>query len=301
VNTKSKKASMDGMAAVDCSEPASSLIPESILYNVPAGLRLDDGRKVILRTSDPAKLPNALANYAPEDVAWVELTTVPATADELDSWPEGIPIDIILPEPASTFPTLYRCAALVGRHPVRVSMPAEAGFGKAAKLSVSLQFAVKLDVGQPERPMVDELLDVLDLYLHKSTVAQPIEFFHSILFAFLQNEPVSLWQIAEEDPRAFRFITDSGVETMCGRLAGVPLGDDPGGFVERFKSSQLRVGSECGDCRFFDLCGGYFKWPDRSFRCDGVKEMFQTLQESAVQLAGDVANAAVDTDSERPA
>ena len=62
------------------------------------------------------------------------------------------------------------------------------GLYKAAKLAISLNFAVKLEVVQRlDQPVIDELGQVLDLYLHRPNVAAPIEFFHSTFLALYRG------------------------------------------------------------------------------------------------------------------
>jgi hypothetical protein len=169
-------------------------------------------------------------------------------------------------------------------------MPVVPDFSKAVKLAVSLNFAVKLEVTQPDQTLVKEMVGVLDFYLHHSTVAQPIEFFHSLLLAFYQENPVTLWAVQEEDPAFFRYITEQGEETISRRFAETKIKDDVGSFLENFNKELLTEKRECCQCEFFEHCGGYFKWPDREFSCDNVKTLLRTLQEAAGELKRDLAS-----------
>jgi hypothetical protein len=157
---------------------------------VPAGRASSErGRNVVLRAADPAAMPTAAARHPAEFIAWVQLLGVPDSAAAFEDWPDGVPVDLVLGDPARDYPALYRCATLIERHPVRVTVPVVAGFAKAVKLAVSLHFAVKLQVGQPDPALIEELRQVLDLYLHRAAVDQPVEFFHSVLFGFLHERP----------------------------------------------------------------------------------------------------------------
>lgn len=52
---------------------------------------------------------------------------------------------------------------------MRVTVPVVPGFSKAVRLTVALQLAVKLEIGQPGRELIPELAEVLGLYLHQTT------------------------------------------------------------------------------------------------------------------------------------
>jgi hypothetical protein len=46
--------------------------------------------------------------------------------------------------------------------------------------------------------------------------------------------------------------------------------------------------AECASCEFFLNCGGYFKWPNRDFSCDGIKRIFHRLSRAALELHDDL-------------
>ena len=169
--------------------------------------------------------------------------------DELEF---GAPVEIILEDPAH-YLDLYRYTTLLDDHPVRIVIPVIPGFSKAVKLAVALNFAVKLVMGQPDEASLKEVDEVIDLYLHRSSVRQPIDFFHTTLLSFFHNQPISLWEVNEEPPV--------------------------------WPGHEL----ECHGCDFFSRCGGYFKSPDKTYRCDGVKRVFQTLASAAEEMKKDLA------------
>jgi hypothetical protein len=273
---------------------AAKARPDSILYSVPVERApAVAGGRVVLRAADPAAFAAAAPHVPVETVAWVQLIGVPDDPEAFDDWPEGVPVDVVLEDPANAYPALYRCATLIDRHPVRVTVPAVPGFAKAVKLAVSLHFAVKLRVGQPDPAVLEELSQVLDLYLHRATVDQPIEFFHSVLLATLYDASATLWQIQEDDPALFRFVTDAGEEAWPGRLTGAEAGAaTPASFVAEHRAALLAAGGECASCPHLAVCGGYFKWPDPTYGCDGVKALLGTLTAAAQELATDMAAAA---------
>lgn len=100
---------------------------------------------------------------------------------------------------------------------------------------------------------------------------------------------MSLWEIAEEDPSQVRYITDDGEETISRRFAGSKLEGDLGGFLDRYGQELLSERRECHGCEFFNRCGGYFKWPDKSYDCAGIKRLFTTLSSAAEEVQHDLA------------
>ena len=166
---------------------------------------------------------------------------------------------------------LYGYAKLLDNHPVRISIPVEPGFEKAVKLASSLQLAVRLKIGQPPPTLIESLARLLDDYLHKGMIAQPIECFHSLLLGLCRDEPVDLWAIQEEDPALVRYIDEQGTERLPGRLSGLACGPAPEDFLADWSARLLAEGAECADCPFFAPCRGYFKWPRRGYDCTGVR------------------------------
>lgn len=239
----------------------------SPVYNVPA--KLFDrfrGRDVIVRSSSPQELVDCLSGADLASVRFLQLSSTSEDTSCLENSAPGIPLDIVLENPAQ-YQQLYSFSNLLDSHPVRITIPLVSGFSKAVKLAISLRYAVKLEVQQPDEDLLTELESVLDLYLHLSSVNQPIEFFHSLLLSFYRNEPVSLWEIMETDPASVRYVGDDG------SVVNVDLNSET---------------HECHECEFRDRCHGYFKFPDRNYNCDGVKHLFRTLQNAANEVRQDL-------------
>src|SRR5262245_41964520 len=234
-----------------------------ILYNIPA--RLVDhyrGRTLIIRSAVPAQIIDALQRVNQADVRFVQLLSLTEYWGFLLCAWKQMPIELVLKNPVADCGRLYSFSNLLESHPVRVAIPVVAGFSDAVKLAVSLDFGVRLQLDQPGPSLIEELMRVLDLYLHRTTLRQPIEFFQTTLLSFYRHEPISLWSVAEEDPNQVRYVTDKGEETISKRFAGTPLDYQLDEFVERFGEQLLFQGNECHECEFFNRCGGYFKWPD---------------------------------------
>jgi hypothetical protein len=260
-----------------------------VVYNIPAcQIGAYQGHPLIARSSDPSEWIRCLSDDALDHVVYLQLLSISADLDPLMHWGEGVPLELVVQDPTAEFPLLYDCTNLLDRHPVRVSIPLTPGFGQAVKLAVSLQFGVQLRVTQPDSLPVDELRNILHFYLHHSTASQPIDFFHSLFFAFHDEEPMTLWEIQEEDPACFRFVDDQGREHLPGRLARMDFAGDKALFIEEFKKVVRAPESECSDCAFFQNCAGYFKWPNPHYRCDGIKSLLRMLRDAASELRSDL-------------
>ena len=263
----------------------------SIVYNIPVHMfEAYRGRKVIVRSNDARELAERLAEADMENVLYVQLLSLNGDVEPLTNWGESVPVDIVVRNPAVEFPLLYNFSKLLDKHPIRVSISVRPGFRKAVKLALALNFAVKLEVGQPDPSLIAEMAEVLDLYLHRPTVAQPVEYFHSLFLSFYHQEPyANLWLIQEEEPEQFRFITDEGEETVSQRFGKVELKGDGGSVDVEQREALSSTQSECDGCEYFAHCGGYFKWPDSEFSCEGVKTLFGTLNSAAEELRNDLA------------
>ena len=264
---------------------------DSITYNIPARLvPVFRGRKMIVRSHDPSEIVQNVTDGDHGDISYIRLLSLTGEIDVLMGWGYGIPVDLVVSDPCRDLPLLYRYAPLLEVHPIRVSVPLVPGFGNVVKLAVSLGFAVKVEGGQPEESLSDELQRIARFYLHQSTVSEPIEFFHSLFLAFYHQDPVTLWIIQEEDPSLIRSITDRGEESLPGRLAGA--GDNQGlsTFLRELRDGTAAEPGECAGCEFLRQCLGYFKWPRKEYRCDVVKGLMHTLYSAAEELRADMAS-----------
>jgi hypothetical protein len=144
--------------------------------------------------------------------------------------------------------------------------------------------------GQPSAEALEELRDALQFYLHEPTVEAPVEFFHSVLATMCDGDAGSLWTILEEDPDAFRHYDADG-------RARVSRTSDPdqseissAGFAENHLSRLIAQGAECATCPWQWPCRGYFKWPDPTYSCAGVKQLFSSIQTAGNEIRQDVAS-----------
>lgn len=262
---------------------------DPILYFIPASL-IDRyrGHNLVVRSRDPEEIMAVLSDGHP--AVYAQLLGLGRAIDCLAFWEAGVPLDLVIECPEAELPLLYGYAPLRLDRPVRVTVPLVAGFGKVVRLALSLDFAVKLEGCQPAPEVIEELLVVAGDYLHRSSVSVPVEFIHSLFMALYSEEPVSLWNIQEENPRHVRFITDQDENVLSKRLIGMKLPPDPKLFIDDHVADLVEQRSECGECEFLGNCAGYFKMPDRRYSCDGIKTLFRLLASEARELKRDLAS-----------
>ena len=120
-------------------------------------------------------------------------------------------------------------------------------------------------------------------------VEAPIEFFHSALAWMRGAQTGSLWIITEEDPAIFRHYDADGRPGLPRTTR--PLWDATSlqDFVTSHLARLISEGAECATCPWQPLCQGYFKWPDPSYSCHGVKQLFATLRAAADEIERDLA------------
>lgn len=181
---------------------------------------------------------------------------------------QPIPIDVILEDPATEFSSLYRLVDVRNSRPVRVTIPARPGFMKALRLAASLSLPVRLLPGQPDAAVLAELHDAAEFYLRDPMVEVPVECFHSLLAVFFESETGTLWNFLEQEPEPDSSSNDSVEAHLCRIIAS---------------------GGECATCRWQPVCAGYFKHPDPTYDCAGVKQLFAALEAAANEIKRDLA------------
>ena len=130
---------------------------ESIVYNIPATrIEAYRGRDLIVRSHDPSELLKKLVLGDLKRIACLQILGTGGSIDPLLRWGPSIPVDLVVQDPEADLPLLYRYAPLPADRPVRVSVPVVPGFSKIVKLALSLNFAVKLEISQPEPALIEE-------------------------------------------------------------------------------------------------------------------------------------------------
>lgn len=213
-----------------------------------------------------------------------------------EAWTEAahnnsnIPLDVVVSDPALEFSHLYRLVDACAVRAIRVTMPAAPGLTKAIRLAAALRLPVRVLPGQPSAAALEELHEALQFYLHEPMVDAPVEFFHSVLATMCDWDSGSLWTILEEGPDVFRHYDADGRDR-------VPRTSDPdhseinsAGFVENHLSRLIAQGAECATCPWQRPCRGYFKWPDPTYSCAGVKQLFSNIQTAGNEIRHDMAS-----------
>jgi hypothetical protein len=238
----------------------------------------------IVRSRD--ELNRWLQNGSPA-LQWLQVDTL---LDDPEAWKlaaqgsNGTALDVVLSAPGQEFSNLYRLVDVRSVRDVRVSMPATPGFLKALRLAASLGLPVRLLPGQPCREAAEELATALSFYLHDSMVEAPIEFFHSALAWMLGAQTGSLWIICEQDPAIFQHHSGND-QQRSPRADGLYLKEN---FVTDRLARLIEESGECASCPWQQLCQGYFKWPDPTYSCDGVKRLFSLLRAAADEIQQDL-------------
>ena len=257
-------------------------------YNVPLAL-VDSyrDRRLIVRTYDPVDVVRTLSPEDFDSLLGLQLLDITADLEPLEVWNPGLPIEVVLNDPEAETMKLYRLSKLQRTHPVRVVIPLVPEFSKAARVASFLNLPVKLEGAQPPPELIEELSETLDFFLHNKAVAQPVDYFSGLLVALLHKVPVTLWEIQEEDPGIVRYVTDDGVEAVA-RRPFTAASEDLDTFHFEWTRRTLSPDAECASCEFFLNCGGYFKWPDFDFSCDGIKRILGRVREAAYELHDDL-------------
>ena len=235
-----------------------------------------------------------LSRWLREPAPGLQWLQVEGIVGDSDAWMEAaqgdseVPLDVVLSDPATEFSDLYRLVDVCVVRDIRVTMPAVPGFLKAVKLAAALRLPVRLLPGQPTALALAELNEALELYLHGPMVEAPVEFFHTLLATMSGADAESLWMILEEDPAIFLHFDANGRPKLP-RPGAFETLTSHSKFVEDHFKSLLAQGAECQTCPWQQPCRGYFKWPDPTYSCEGVKQLFSIIREAAEEIERDLA------------
>ena len=281
---------------------ANHLPPGAMLFAPVQLAEKFPGHRLVARSDDPSSFQEHLNNDAMERIEYLQLTNLEADPSPLMKWDSVLPIELVMREPGREFPRLYAYARLLDRGPVRVSIPVAEGVEKAVKLAASLHFSVKIIPGQPEPDQVLRLLRLADFYLTNPAIAQPIEFFHGLFFAMVNNSDTTLWEILEKEPTRFCFVTDDG-QTAAREPLQLPVLEIPpekeaeiiSGRTETVHLQSQAVMNRhktCAACTYFQWCRGFFKYPAADYSCTAVFPLFEHLFTAAAELKQDLSASA---------
>ncbi len=255
-----------------------------MIYTVPVHLlNRYPNDELVIRIVRPEDIVALFSGDIPDNALGLSLPITVLGAFETIQDAPPIPLDIVV-EDSKDFPELYKLTELVRSFPIRVTARAQLGFSKVVRLAASLNLPVKIELTPPEPRLIEELTELARYYLFQSTLNQPIEYFHSTLVGFLRADPVSLWLIQEEDPAFYQYVDDSGETRRSGLLPQLPFTEEMRRFIQDPQSATPDEFDECIPCRYVSPCRGYFKLPDPTYNCDGVKSIFALLEETAAEI-----------------
>ena len=199
----------------------------------------------------------------------------------------GVPIELQLPEALADEGLFKHYSQTLAGHSLRVSIPASAQVYPAVSTAAKAGCPVRLEVGQPSDVVINEMLRVVDMYLHDPEIEQPVEFFHTLLLSFFRGEQRTLWEIQDEDPAKILYVTDDDRASLSRRLACLSTEEASGEFLMKRRRKLMLEQGECSRCEFFGNCIGYFKLPNEGFGCSGVIRLLRLIKEASLELRED--------------
>ncbi|MBV9875670.1 MAG: hypothetical protein JO025_13130 [Verrucomicrobia bacterium] len=231
----------------------------------------------------------------PRALRWLQVEGMLADSE---AWAEAahnashVPLDVMLFDPASEFSDLYRLVDVCAAREVRVTVPAAPGLAKVVRLAAALRLPIRVLPGQPAAEALEELHDALEFYLHEPMVETPVEFFHSLLAAMSGGDANSLWMILEEDAEAFQLFDADGQPRLPRAADSDKVMTASAAFVETHLNRLIAEGAECATCPWQQQCRGYFKWPDPLYSCEGIKQLFSSIQVAGNEIRKELADIA---------
>lgn len=234
---------------------------------------------VVLGVTTVGELP-AVRGLAPERIVAIELPLRLADAE----WPDGVPLDVVLEDPAGEAASLYTLNTISRQRPVRITIPGRRGLARASRIAMALGFPVRLLTPQPSADVLADLHEVLKVYLHGAQTSAPVEFLQSALAWWLHGDSPPAWITLELDPDWFAHVDTDAVNASASPAC------EPG-FVQAHLAPLVDAGAECASCRFRAWCQGFFKWPVAAYDCGGIVRLLTRVEESAAQLARDLDDA----------
>lgn len=261
-----------------------------------------------------------IARDAAEVAGFIQL--VKAASDGALRWALEIPSVSLLPDPdisAELVLTLaVRC--FIGENealgfleqieqvrahpPQKLSFIVDLGFKEAsfqATLLASLGFRISLDFGGSFN--MDSAMEILDYYLHTSTLEIPIEPFHTLVRRAREEQRLDLWSLFGRQVGRNYFVDEQGQVSVDHRhaAAGVTFGavdDDPLSWSRSPHHEQLSTmkwvlyesGADCVCCRHFNDCLGFFisGATGQRAKCRDEREFLDIAQEAAALLRSGV-------------
>jgi len=266
---------------------------ESALTFLPAGKVTEEEIRAFVAVVRSHEELHRWLMASPPQLQWLQVEGLlcdPEPWAEAAQGSDEVPLDVIMTDPEAEFSHLYRLVDVRAARDVRVTIPAAPGVLKAVRLAASLGLLIRILPGQPADELLAFLREIVIFYLHDPMVEAPIEPFHSLLSTFRGHETETLWTILEEDPDIFAHLDSQG-RAILPRSARPA----PPMFVRDHLARLIEERTECSDCPWQQTCAGFFKWPEPTYSCEGVKQLFAQIKAAADEIAEDLAATEVTT------
>lgn len=263
-----------------------------MVYNVPLALLSSYcDEDVVVRSSDPGALVEAALEDDSTRIKAVQLLSPGRRADELIVLPPSVAIYLCLMELHQDEGIIPVWSQFFKDRSVRLVLPVVTGFGQVAKEAMRAGLRIMLVIDQPDEALVEDLKDIFVFFTREPDVKEPVDFFYSLFSSFLTKRVESLWQIQEEHPSSYRYVTESGEVTLSKRLDHTTYDSDLASFLADYKLNLFVRKEECCSCRFFSHCEGYFKLPRDGYSCRAIKKLFDLMWDTATELRTDLSQA----------
>ena len=273
-----------------------------LCISVPAALadRIE-ADAVVIRSARCAEIVKAFRRRG-ERIQGVLLESVDDDLINLAELPVGMFMTVKMhPREAAQ---IYTSSWMSDRFNLGVLMDIDVGLLQGVRIVTSAGVSVMLN--PDEVYDTGELLSVLHYYLHEPHLQVPVEFFHSLFNAYLNNTPVSLEEMYPESPDTFLYVDELGRISGSARLAcaGEFFGEVRDSLtldttcnaykslLDRRKNIFLS-GSACASCEHFDVCGAYLRFVEKEFDCDPFKKTFEQIKAKAREFAEDLSSSAL--------
>jgi len=161
--------------------------------------------------------------------------------------------------------------------------------------SQSLQVAIPLT--EPDCLDLDVFNSIISDVLVTDTTRQVVsEPMASMVNTARGRDDLTLWNFAEENVHRNVWVGDAGQVSLSARLARshpygswqeLDLEDMEGGSsyqrLEAYAEALFVSRSDCATCRAYTLCGGWLRYVDRGYDCDGWQRVLNALQDAVGQ------------------
>ncbi len=244
--------------------------------------------RAIVRTDSGEELLKVLADHR-EKIVGVSYGGGVEDLPRRDDLKE-ITVGLVIKDKNNLIKNLHK---LKGVHVLAKILPGEdfAGLAKfisTTEIPIDILDCIKDEYGQ-------EVGELLEYYLHYTSLKAPFEPFHTILGTMLHSTKMTLFDMAMLNPDQFLAVDDEGNVAISldalekGEFLGA-LDDGPEVWEKsepflkwkEFAANLPQLSDECMECPFFFLCRGYSYYD--SGKCNLWKKVFSVIHEAKSEI-----------------